>query len=97
MEYRLLITEYGGTDTGQGDGLPYPRALPLGHPYSALFLACPHFFGFTFVAQPQPPAQPPSLRRRATAIHRRTSQPVAAPTKAHTRTKSRLMRAAPAG
>ena len=34
----MQITDYGvlRTDTGQGEGLPDPRALPLSHPYSVL-------------------------------------------------------------
>lgn len=48
--------------------------------------------GFIFAAQPQPPAQPPSLRRRAAANQRRASQPTATPTTAPTMTASRFMR-----
>lgn len=47
--------------------------------------------GFIFEAQPQSPAQPPSLRRRAAANQRRASQPTATPMTAPTMTASRFM------
>ena len=67
-----------------------------GHPYRLHrpnLLATPiaQRFGFSLSVHPQPPAQPPSLRRRAAASQRRISQPAATPTTAPTMTASKFM------
>ena len=83
---RLRLGHGAMTGVGGFEGHPYRLHRP-----NLLATPIAQRFGFSLSVHPQPPAQPPSLRRRAAASQRRISQPAATPTTAPTMTASKFM------
>ena len=77
-----------GAVTGVGRFEGHPDRLSEGAPEATPIA---QRLGFSLSVHPQPPAQPPSLRRRAAANQRRANQPTATPITAPTMTASRFM------